>query len=250
MASSLTFRDLIKTVSPRWLQKAYGTGHKLLYALALHVDLLGDAVVFGVRRKFPGYDSTDALDLTGRDRKIRRGRSEPDEAYTARCLRWLDDHPLRGNPYAMLEQLHSFYAAAPFRMILVTRAGVSYTCETDGSIRRGFVAGFSPDSRPDLWARWWLYFEWPDPITSTDTWGSGGDWGDGGVWGSDFTPSEVQDLRLVPTEWNAAHCTGTLVSSGERWGMPPDGTWGDAGTWGGNDVTIGISGGGGIPGLF
>lgn len=253
--ASLTFRDLLKTVSPRWLQRAYGIAHKILYSWGVHVDAVGDAAIYGVRRRFPGYDSYDQMALIGRDRKVRRGISEADEVYAARCNRWLDDHLTRGNPYSMLEQLGAHYAANPFPMALVTRAGVSYYWDpATKTISRGFVPGFAPDSSPELWARWWLYFFWPDPITSTDTWGSGGVWGDGGVWGSDFTGVEIQDLRLIPTEWNAAHCTGTLTlyGSGDVWGVPPGGTWGDPGVWGsdGNSLTIGIAGGGGSPGLF
>lgn len=248
--ASFTFRDLLKTISPRWLQASYGIAHKLLYSLAVHVDAVGDGAIYGVRRRFPGYDSHDQMSLVGRDRKIRRGREEPDEPYAARCLRWLDDHPLRGNPYAMLAQLNAHYAAAPFPIRLVTRKGVCYDMATDGTVTRSSFA-FSPDLEPSRWARWWLFYEWPDTLTTDGTWGSGGVWGDGGVWDSGLLGTEVQDLRLIPTEWNAAHCTGTLVlTNGEVWGIPPEGTWGDpGGTWGGTVVHIAIAGGGGLPGL-
>lgn len=244
-ADNRTLRDLGEKIVPRWLNRQLGIAHKILYAIWLHADIVGDQGIFGLRRRFPGYDtdSNDAFDLVSRDRKIRRGRAEIDDIFAARLTRWLDDHRTRGNPYAMLQQLGAYFAAAPIRMFLITRAGVCYTREVDGTINRSTTSTFTPDNRPDLWARWWLYLEWPTPVTGSDTWGSGGTWGDGGVWGSDLTADEVQDLRHIPIEWNAAHCTGTLqLLNGEVWGAPPDGTWGDPGVWGGEALNIDISG--------
>ena len=61
-------------------------------------------------------------------------------------------------------------------------------------------------------------------------------WGDGQVWGSSLTPAEVTDLRLVPREWNAAHCFGEIVlltDDVQLWGYPQS-EWGEPGAeWGG-----------------
>jgi hypothetical protein len=97
------------------------------------------------------------------------------------------------------------------------------------------------------WSRWTLYYYWPDDVDDDDLWSASGTWGDGGVWNSDLTPQEVIDLRLIPKEWNAAHCFGSitlLTPSIELRDYPPGGAWADAGAWLAEDVypvTISIS---------
>jgi hypothetical protein len=226
----LTFRDTIRAKSPAWLQ--VGLGEKFLYAIGLHMDAFIDALTAGVRLRYPGVHSNESLPYLGRDRRIRRGRAEPDGTYATRLKRWLDDHQTRGGPYAMLAQLHAHYAAAPFEIHLLYRSGRRFKMDTSGNVT---IDDF-PLTNVIEWPRWTLYFFWPTgPVV--EEWGDG-NWGGDRVWGSNLSQTEVTDLRLVPKEWNAAHCFGRillLTPDVQLWGYPETNTWGGVGlTWGSN----------------
>jgi hypothetical protein len=206
-----TYRDTIREISPWWLRgRVLGS---VLYAIAAQLDVLQDATIAGVKLRFPGAYSYESLPLLGRDRRIRRGRFEADETYASRLLPWLDDHQRRGGPYALLAQLHAHYAPHNFGIELRYVTGRNFVMALDGTVTRGDVT-WTPPGNPAQWARWWLIYQWPDPVDDDGLWGDPGIWGDGGVWGSNLSPAEVRDIRLVPREWNAAHAIGriTLVS--------------------------------------
>ncbi len=228
MTDVITFRDTVRSASPPWLKN--GRAEKILYAVAIQLDALGEALVAGVKIRFPNLYSAESLPLIGRERRIRRGRLESDATYATRLLRWLDDHRHRGGPYALLAQLHAHYAPASFAITLIYYSGRRFTMAVDGSVVRDEVV-WHPDGNAAKWARWWLFYDWPDSITLDDDWGSG-TWGDGGVWGSSLTVDDVTDLRLVPREWNAAHPFGRIVllNNAETWDFPPE-LWDDGGLW-------------------
>lgn len=225
------FRNMVRELSPWWLRQ--GIALRILYVIALHLDVLITMAQEAVRRRFPGLDSYDSLPLIGRERRITRGRNEPDAIYASRVARWLDDHRLRGGPYAMLKQLHAHYAAAPFAIRLRYYSGRQYAMDLAGAIVRSDVS-WLPDAASDHWPRWWLFYEWPDLEIDEGAWGDPGDWGDGGTWGTSLTVQEVEDLRIVPRQWNAGHVKKAriVLSEGttELWGDPGD--WGDPGWWG------------------
>lgn len=236
----ITFRDTVKQICPRWLRN--GWAEKLMYAIAIQLDALMDALVFGIMARFPGAYTPESLPLLSRERRILRGRNETDAVHANRLKFWLDDHPLRGGPYGMLGQLKAHFAADPFPIQLVYYSGRRFSMDVDGVVTRDDIV-WSPDANTAKWARWWLFYEWPTPIGDDGLWGDAGTYGDGGVWGSDLTVAEVTDLRAVPREWNAAHAIGRLVlipAGAELWGNP-EGLWGDAGVWGGAaPVQLGI----------
>jgi hypothetical protein len=227
----ITFRDTVKRLVPWWLRR--GVAEKLLYAIAIQLDALMDALVFGIQLRFPGAYSPESLPFIGRDRRILRGRNETDAVYGNRLKFWLEDHALRGGPYGMLGQLKGHFAADPFPIQLVYYSGRRFSMDAAGVVTMDDIV-WVPDDNAAKWARWWLFYEWPTPIGDDGLWGDAGTYGDGGVWGSDLTYAEVVDLRAVPREWNNAHSIGRLVllpPDAELWGMP-EGTWGDPGLWG------------------
>jgi hypothetical protein len=206
----LTFRDTIRSISPPWLQT--GNAEKIMYSFGVHMDLLGDAIAASVKLRFPGLYSVDSLPYLGRERRIRRGRYDSDSSYANRLQRWLDDHRRRGGPYAMLEQIHAHFAPNNFPVELVYASGRRFSMDVDGNIVMDDIVWTPPGPVDTLkWARWWLFYHWPTPVYGDGLWGDPGTWGDGGVWGSSLSPADVQDLRLVPREWNAAHAIGRIV---------------------------------------
>lgn len=206
---TITFRDTLLKITPWWLQGFIGV--RLLYVLALHIDILAEMLVQAVRRRHPGLDSFDALRVSGKDRRIRRGRLEPDAIYAERLRTFLDAHRRRGGPYALLDQLKAFYAAAPYAIDLVYRAGTAFLMTIAGVITRSTVDTSLYDAAPQKWARWYLFFHWPTTPPTDGLWGDPGTWDDGGVWDSGLTPQEITDLKLVPSEWGNAHSRGTIV---------------------------------------
>jgi hypothetical protein len=203
-----TFRDALRNISPPWLQR--GTAQAILYAIGVQVDALGDALRAGVKMRFPGYYSMETLPLIGRERRIRRGRFESETTYASRLIPWLDHHRRRGGPYALLAQLHAYYAPNNFAIELRYASGRVYNMEISGTINRGDTV-WTPPGDPAQWARWWLYYDWPTPVGDDGIWSDPGTWDDGGVWDSNLDPAEVRDLRLIPREWNAAHAIGRIV---------------------------------------
>lgn len=212
MTTTLTFRDRIRQLSPPWLQR--GWAEKLLYAYAVQLDAFADALNAGVKLRFPGLYSMESLGLIGRERRISRGLLETDATYAARLPRWLDDHRRRGGPYAMLAQLHAYYSPSTFHTELIYRSGRRFTMQPDGSVTRDDVV-WNPDGNPAQWARWWLFLYTDDYLPP-------------------LTAQQIADIRLIPTEWNAAHCFGTVVvfpTGAELWDFPNGHTWDESGVW-------------------
>jgi hypothetical protein len=184
-----TYRDRMRKVSPPWLQR--GWNEKLLYGFGVVIDSFADALIAGVKMRFPNYYSPESLPLIGRERRIARGLIEDDATYASRLTRWLDDHRRRGGPYAMLAQLHAYFAPNNFTAQLVYRSGRRFSMDTGGNVTRDDIP-WSPDAMPTKWARWWLFI-FTDAYTPP------------------LTDQEKADVALIPTEWNAAHCFGTIV---------------------------------------
>jgi hypothetical protein len=239
-ATALTFQSLILQISPWWLRS--GLGGKLLSAIGVTVDGMSDAALAGIRIRFPDTTQPDALALLGRDRKILRGSAETDAVYATRLQPWLDDHRTRGNPYAMLSQIHAYFASAPFLIELIYQSGRRYSMATDGTVTRDDV-NFG-DNNVAKWARWTLIYHWPVAINTFGKWGAHGTttWGSqGNLWGvdpADLNATQSRDLTLVPTAWNAAHAQGVIVLLGPGarvWGYPTrewntgNGKWGAGG---------------------
>lgn len=221
-----TFRDAIREIVPVWLRGRVGGG--ILFAIASQLDALADATVGAVKSRFPGVYGFESLAPLGRERRIRRGRDESDATYAARMALWLDDHRRRGGPYALLSQLAAHYASAPFPIDLVYRSGRRFRMDAAGAITRDDDLGTALNTE---WAHWTLFYHWPYAGDDDGTWGDPGTWEDGGVWDSTLTPSDVTDIRLIPKEWNAAHCFGRVILltvDSDYWDYP-DGTWDEPG---------------------
>lgn len=228
------FRSQIRQLSPWWLGR--GIALKFLYVIGLHLDTLVAMASEAVRRRFPGLDSDDSLALIGNERRITRGRVEPNATYASRLARWLEDHRFRGGPYAMLAQIYAHYAAAAFAIELRYYSGRRFLMNTAGVVTRGDIS-WLPDANINASNRWWLFYAWPTLVVDEGAWGDPGLWGDGFTWGTSLTAIESEDVRLVPRQWNAGHVLrGRIVLSEgttELWGS--GGLWGAPGWWGAND---------------
>lgn len=223
------FRDLIKKTSPIWLRR--GIAEKLLYCFGLMFDMLADLAIAALRCRFPGSNAS-FLPYHAAERRIRRGLYETDAHYAVRLQRYLQAHLDRGGPYALLEQVYEHYRPSNLDTYLYYESGSYFHMTTDGTITHTIM----PSTGADAWAHWILIFVWPEDIDDDGTWDSAGTWDTDppGVWDfSNLTPEEVADLRLIPQEWNNAHCNGTIVLLGPSdalWDYPVE-PWDSADTW-------------------
>lgn len=216
----ITFRDTIRDISPPWLRRGYN--EKLGYAIGVQVDDFGDALIAAVNIRFPNVYSNETLPILGRERRIRRGRTETDDTYATRLNRWLTDHRRRGGPYALLAQIHAYYAPNNFPIELVYRNGKRFSMDVAGNVTRDTTTWTYNSDPPERWAQWILIYHWPTDVISTGTWDGEPAtlWDDPTtVWDSEMSPEDIEDIRLVPRDWNAAHCFGyvRLVDSSARY---------------------------------
>lgn len=210
-----TFRDTLRKWSPPWLQR--GNAEMILYSMGVQIDAFGDALVAGVKLRFPGYYSLDALALStlGRERRLPRGRFESSVTYANRLTTFFDAHRYRGGPAALLDQWWRYWQPQTMPSELLYANGPRYAIDpVTGEITRGFMA-WSPGD-PARWARWWLFVQ-------TDQWAVNAP-----------TSPEIAELRRIPKLWNAAHTLGyiMLMSTGaELWNYPMGRKWNESGTW-------------------
>lgn len=228
----VTFRDSLLQAVPRWLK--LGRIGTLIYALGVHIDALGDQLVEGIRRRFPGLDSDDSLSLIGNERQIPRGPAETTPNYSARLREWLDTHRTRGDPYTMLDQLYKFFSGT-ISADLQFWTGTVYHLASNGAItRQELGANFDSDTAHPY--RWRLLIRWPSPIPQK-AWGDGHRYG-ATVWGSGLDPDTVAAVRTIPAWGNSAHALGTIImqNGGRTWGVPPH-NW-NSGNWGSGTTAI------------
>lgn len=228
----LNFRELVFTIIPTWLRR--GIAARLMFTLALYLDVLIELTASAVRLRFPGAYGSEPLPYLGRERRIRQGLGETDAHWAVRLQGYLETHKDRGGPYPMLEQIWEHYRYQPdgaFPVHLVYTSGARFDMGVDGVVTRHGFEGVGLG--PEEWAVWKLVYEWPTPIATDGTWDDPGTYDDNGVWDSELTLDQVTDMRLIPTEWNNGYCFGQLVvlSPGQAlWDVPVQ-LWDDGGTW-------------------
>jgi hypothetical protein len=207
MANEVRFRDTLLAIVPKWLKA--GVGGALLYAFGVVFDLIADGVAEAVKRRFPGYEAYDSLNIIGKDRRIRRGAFETEANFAARLPQWLVDHSNRGGPYALLRQVFGFYSSNPFDVELRYHSGRKFDMDTLGTITLGDTVWVPPLDTD--WATWFLIYQWPGAVNDDGNWDDPGTWDDGGIWDSDITAEERDEIVQVPSEWKAAHARGFVI---------------------------------------
>lgn len=238
MAALPRFRNFMRAIAPRWLVE--GEGGLVLTSLGLTMDAVVEHARQGARARFPELAPADALPAMGRDRRIRRGLSEPADVYRVRLLNWIDDWKVAGNPYALMKQLRAFIGV-DLRCRTVDNRGNWYTIDEDGT--RSFLlnqGNWDWDDSPEKWSRFWVIL-YPPP----SLWTQGPTIGDPDLWGgaigtpgytigSTATPEQVAGVKSIVREWKPAgtRCVRIIVAFDGSYFDPtdaippnPDGTW-------------------------
>src|SRR4051812_10742253 len=144
-----TLRDMIRRVSPPWLQGA--NGYRLTYSLGFVMDAILDSGYAALKLKLPGLYDYTTLGLIGQERKLRRGLVETDQGYALRLRTWWDAARYRGSPYGLIRQLEA-YLDPGAGIQVIYRSGRRFSLNSAGEIVIDDLAGWSPDSTPELWA--------------------------------------------------------------------------------------------------
>lgn len=216
-------------------------------SLSLLADDFIARVKLGLIARFPEFAPDDAaLAAIGRDRRILRGINEPAAAYAQRLIRAIDDHPTRGNPFTMLEQLQA-YLQAPCVVRTVDRRGNWFSIDGDGNRSTNMdTSNWDWDGRSaSFWSRFWVIIY---PVNGSQPWAPASGWGDselwddgtgGGVWGhssltigTTATRDQAASVWSIIREWKPAgtKCEWVIVAFDSAT-FTPDGATNPAGAW-------------------
>lgn len=236
------FRRIFKKLLPSWL--ADDEGELVNYSLGLLLDAFAERARQGLLARFPSYAPADAYPYLGRDRKIVRGIGEPAESYVPRLLGWLDEHRVRGNPWALCRQLRA-YCNNAVRVRTVDANGNWFAVERDGTETYSlFQENWNWDGVPASphWSRFWVIIYPTDdgqPWAPIDGTIAGEHPGQitrpGETIGTTATPEQVAAVRAIIRDWqpDGTRCEWVIVAFDDLSFDPsapePDGTWG---TWG------------------
>lgn len=222
MGAGNRFRFLFYKLLPSWLTN--GDGEKILHVLHRVKDGSLEKLRGGMTQRFPSMAGDDALELIGKDRLIPRGRTEAKAHYVERLKRWRfpRGHRVRGNAYALLEQVSEYFGLLYVQSIDVK--GNQFTRDVDGT--QSAVHGLSWDWDADATSRprrFWLTL-WPQPehpeIRAWGTWAEfaavWGTWGAakaaGATWGQQgvtrFDIVAIRRLLKPPAPWKPAGTRG------------------------------------------
>lgn len=232
------FRRSFLALLPRWLASddPDDEGGRVSYSLGLLCDGFLERAYQGLLARCPQFAPPDALGPLGRDRVIRRGINEPDDAYAARLVRFLDDHLVQGNPWSLMDQLAA-YCQASVRIRTVDRRGNWFTRERDGS--RSVLlkqANWDWDGGAlTSWSRFWVIIY---PTAAGAPWaasvgGAPAAWPVGGTIGTTATLDQVAGVRAIIRDWqpDGTRCEWIIVAYDDASFDPTDSTPGPNGDW-------------------
>lgn len=262
--SLTSFRDKIKEMSPTWL--ADGRNERLMYTLALGLDLLAEKAVQAVHMWNPKRCDVSALPTIGNDRLTVRGATELESRYRQRLSTAIEDWSHAGTDWEVLRQmLHTLLELRPAARTVAARYTKSgFPWAIADSKWNAYAAGDDADAKQPLrtlvepgnwdwdsvirgvgswcWSRIWVVVEsigpnaWCTPTTRT--WGDGTKWGSGLGWGVDGASPAVFDSlwnEILTRKAANARCQALIISFDAAHfdpaqpaggGINPDGTYG------------------------
>lgn len=225
----LTHRHTLFNLIPKWLRN--NNAYRVLYAVAIVMDALGDALFAAVKIRFPNVYSEESLSLLASERRMVRGRSESAESFAARLNQWWDVAKHSGDLFTIAKEVAKYFLPAHVIVQCVTNNGTMYTLGVDGSWSISTVS-WNWDNHPEYWSRFWVLIS-NAVIGAT---GTNALVQDSSQWvldtsrmvGSDTTDTAA-DVRLIEETHRAPHkhCSGILVllDVDAFWAEPPDGDW-------------------------
>lgn len=222
--TGVNFRKSFRALVPSWLggvddDDNPDESERKLFAFSLLQDAILERLDQGHKARFPSYAPDSALVVIGQDRKILRGRTEVSAHYAERLKRWRFPlgHRVRGNSYALLEQVGEYFGGAHVWSIDVS--GNYYDRAIDGTETYTAAASWNWDGAGAVpfWARFWIGIDG----TSIPGVGVNPSFGDPTLWGGSLTATgyTVGQIGITPDD-AAAICN--LVGPTNRTAWKPD----------------------------
>jgi hypothetical protein len=204
-------RDILDVLLPSWARDDEADG-AFAYTLAALIDVQLRRLQSGLQARFPSLAGPSALTLIGQDRLIPRGRAETDAHYATRLSAWRypRGHRVRGNVFALLEQIQSYFGggfalwgidrAGNKRMLsasgeVSSQSGLTWTWDSGVWTMYGGYKVYLPESY--AWARQWIV------IDGSAIFRAQPDFGDDALWGGSFG--------------RPGYCIGIAGSSSDDW---------------------------------
>lgn len=183
---------------PGWAQR--GEGELIQYTIGLIHDAFAERCRQTVWLMLPSLAPSDALARIGADRAIPRGLFEPEASYRPRLIAWRfpRGHRVRGNAFALLEQVSKAIRGTDYRTVDIR--GTEYSANA-ATPTRGVTWDWDGAALTPNWARYWVVVQseasppgvWGDAEDDT-TWGSG----EHECWGSpEIDPGEVAAVKTL-----------------------------------------------------
>lgn len=232
------FRKLLGYLLPYWAADDEADG-AFSFSLAALIDIDMQRARSGLEARFPSLAGKSGLALAGRDRLIYRGRDETDSHYAARLRRWRypRGHRIRGNTFALLEQISEYFGGG-FDLWGIDRSGNRREWSATGEESYSYGNAWTWDSTAAAyWARQWIV------IDGSDVFREQPDFGDASLWGGalgetgycvGIRDASYQDWRAIirltqgPHRWLPAGTQGEwIIVSMDGTDPVPDATWED-----------------------
>jgi hypothetical protein len=244
MAATGLARDDIQLLGPPWFRRFWGS--RLTYTFGLLVDGIRDWARLGVRERFPGVGSPDALRYIGNDRQIIRGAIEGDAGYALRLQTWLQTHQRDGSAEGVMRPVQALFNPDSTAAWLVNSAGSAarawaFILTTDGPIvyTTGTIAQWNWDGFTRMFvlvSRCWLTLRINATRYPRRKFGDGHKFGDGTVFGVDMTVAQASSILATVARHKSAgsRYESVIITYSNTWPDPsagagadyPDGQWG------------------------
>lgn len=229
-----TLLAALKWLVPSWLND------EITQSLVTVIDEHTARARAGLEARMPSRAGDDALVLIGADRRIPRGRTETRAHYAARLLGWRYPfgHRVRGNAYALLDQIRQYWAggsASDMYAYTMDRNGSRFQIQPDGTELADYGYSFNWDGLAGKGRFWVLLANIPgvspgpligDPALWGGTVGPDGRGYTIGQYG--VTPDDIAAMRelvLGETPWKPAGTRAEYVVVMFTNGIPPNPTW-------------------------
>lgn len=165
------FRTSFQKLVPRWLSN--GDGGKVLFVINWFIDSSLERAQQSLTCRFPSFAGESALAKIGDDRGIPRGRDEAQAHYVKRLKAWRfpRGHRVRGNAFALLEQVSEYWGGIFCRTI--DDSGNQFTRDASGGEFALQGATWNWDGAyPAKWSRFWILMQPRPELRTITSWGT------------------------------------------------------------------------------
>jgi hypothetical protein len=225
-----TYRNKMFGLVPRWLRGL--RAFRVLYAIALVVDAMGDALIAAVKIRFQGLYSDESAPLLGAERAgMTQGKNETIASFCDRMRNWWDIGKHSGDFYTMAKEMAAYFLPSLVVINIISNNGTRYVLGVDGSWTVSTVS-WNWDGDSTKWSRFWILIDNAYlSVTSTDHLildAAADVLQPTRFVGSDSTV-DAAELRRIMELRRPPHChcehIMPILDSTSFWNSPPNGTW-------------------------